>query len=244
MNCLILAAGFATRLYPLTEKIPKALIEINNKTILSLILKKIEEIEGINNIYIVTNNKHHNQFNDWLNRNRQAKKITLLNNNVNSIFEKKGAIPDLKLALSHIKDNDDLFILASDNLFDFSLNELTKLRHSNNSSVVALKTIDNIKLIKKYSCVLLDSNNKITKFEEKPPLPFSNICATACYLIKKEDIQKIKSHDFKHVENMGSIVDFLTNYSELHGKIFDEFWVDIGSREDLERAEMIIKKPL
>jgi len=138
--------------------------------------------------------------------------------------------------LKFIKE-DDLFLIASDNLFEFNLNELIKLSNKRCASSAALKETYNRELIKKYNHILLDKNNKIVFYEEKPEEPKSRIFSTACYLLKKQDIEKIKKHNFQNSDNFGEIISFLHKESQVYGYLSDKFWCDIGSFEELEKAK-------
>ena len=247
MKALILAAGFGTRLYPLTETIPKALIKINDKPLIEYLLNKLKEIEGenIESVYILSNNKFYINFLEWFNEYRTkdsilSSKIKILTNGINKDIEKKGAVADLKEILNLKSINSDLLIFASDNIFDFNLKELLNLSNEKNSSVIALKKLENKELIKKYSCVLIDENKKITHFEEKPKNPASNICSTACYLIKNYDLEKIKNYDFENSDNLGNIIDFLHKNSSVYGHVYEDFWADIGSIEELNKVDEML----
>jgi glucose-1-phosphate thymidylyltransferase len=245
MNVLILAAGFGTRLYPLTQNIPKALIKINNQPVIEYALNKNSKLEGIEEICIVSNNKFCINFLEWLSEfrknNKIAEKIRIINNKVNTGHEKKGAVGDLKF-VTGVAGKKDSIILAADNLFDFDLQGLVNLSSEKKSSSVALKVINDTELVKKYSCVLLDSDNKLTFFEEKPKNPRSNICKVACYFFTKDDLEKIENHNFENMDNMGDMIDFLYKESGVYGKIFEEFWCDIGSLQEIEKAEEYFKQ--
>jgi len=241
MQALILAGGFGTRLYPLTKEIPKALIKINKKPIIEYIIQNLEKINEINEIYILSNNKFYINFLEWFNnfKNKTTKKIKILNNGEYS--KEKGAINDFKYCLNII-NNQDLLLLAADNFFEFNLQELINLSKNKDSSVVALKTLKSRKLIKKYSCVLLNNEEKIIFFQEKPQEPKTNICATACYFLKQTDIKKIKNHTFGKLNNLGEILDLLHKESKVYGRIYKDFWIDIGSFKELEKANKHLNK--
>jgi len=240
MQALILAAGFGTRLYPLTKEIPKALIKIKEKPIIEYIIENLEKIKEIETIYILSNNKFYINFLEWLDdfKNKTAKKIKILNNGAYN--EEKGAIEDLKYTLNIIK-KDDLFLIASDNLFDFNLQELINLSKEKNSSAVVLKTLEDKELIKRYNNILLDQENRIIFFEEKPKETRSNIFSTAIYFLKKQSIEKIKKHNFGKLNNFGEILGFLHKESGVYGYIHDGFWIDVGSLEELEKAQKFFK---
>jgi len=242
MNVLVLAAGFGTRLYPLTKEIPKALITINGKTLLDDILERLEGI-NVSNIFILSNWKFYNSFLKWLDRSKFKDKIRIVHNGVFFEEDKKGAVVDLQHFLKS-ENIEDMFILASDNLLRFDLMKMLKLSQDRKKSVVALKHIPEIELIKKYSCAELNSDKKVIFFEEKPKNPKTNLCVTACYLLRKEDLIKIRDNSFVNKDNMGNIIDFLVKSSEIYGVEYEDFWTDIGSLEELRRAEDLVRDNL
>lgn len=243
MQALILAAGFGTRLYPLTRDTPKALIKINEIPIIEHTIEKLRKIEEIKTIYILSNNRFYIDFLEWLGSYKERDKeckVKLLNNSINYDYEKRGAVEDFKLALKFM-EKEDVFLLASDNIFEFSLNELVNLSKEKNSSSVILRKTDDIELIRRCNYILLNENNKVIFYEEKPKEPKSNIFSTACYFLKKEDVEKIKKHKFENADNFGNIISFLYKDSSVYGKIFDGFWADIGSKEELEKVNLYYK---
>ena len=235
MDVLILAAGFGTRLYPLTENIPKALVKVNNQPVLNYLIKKINQIPKIENIYILSNNKFYNQFLDWKEETKDLtnKNIKIINNGVNKVEDGRGVLNDFKYALEFIGNN-DILLLSSDNLFEFDLKKIIDLGNKKNSSVSALKIIPDKELIKKYSCVLLDEAKKIINFTEKPKKPESNLASIFTYYLKKHDLKHIKNSEKGAPEN---IIDLLHKKTSILGHAFDEFWCDIGCLEELKQAE-------
>lgn len=235
MNALILAAGFAKRLYPLTENFPKDLLKVRNKPIIEYVIEKLLETKEVEKVYILSNNVFYINFLEWLEGYKEKDRIKLISNRVNKEQDKKGAVYDFQKALETIEYH-ELFVLACDNLFNFDLNKIIRLNKEKNKSVIALKYLDE-KSIRNYSCVLIDNEGKIIFFEEKPNLPKSNLCSTACYLLTKQDIIKIKNNNFDEIDNLGNLIEFLYKESEIYGVIYEDYWADIGSKEDLEKAE-------
>ena len=158
-----------------------------------------------------------------------------MNNNVNHEGEKKGAIGDIQFFLDNV-DTAELLILASDNVFDFKLKDLKEFSDEKNKSCVALVKIEDESLVKKYSCVLMNEDNKIHFFEEKPENPKSNLCGTPFYLLKEHDVKKVKENKFEKIDNMGNLIEFLHKKSEVYGKVFDDFWMDVGTKEELDKV--------
>ena len=235
MDILILAAGFGTRLYPLTYNLPKALIKLNNKYLIDYLIEKVNEIPEIQTIYILSNNKFYINFLEWRDNFKYLtnKKIKIINNGVDKDIHAKGALKDLKFVLKII-DYEELLILGSDNLYCLDLKKIIEKGREKQSSVSALKKIDNKELIKKYSCILLDDENKIISFQEKPQNPKSDLVSIFCYYLTKQDLEKIKSHESYETEN---IIEFLHDKTNVYGNLFSESWFDVGSLEELKKAE-------
>ena len=244
MDSLILAAGFGTRLYPLTHNTPKALIKINDKPIIEYTIKKLEEISDVNTIYILSNNKFYNHFVEWLKgfKKSTSKNIEILNNGVNKDSEVRGVLKDLKYSLNEMYDKEDsqdeLLILGSDNLYCFDLNKVIETGRKNKAGVTALRKTEK-ELTKKYSSVLLDKNNKIISFEEKPQEPKSDLASIFCYYLTKEEIDIMKTETFG--EDMRNIVEVLYKRKDFYGYHFNEQWYDIGSLEELVNARRNFK---
>jgi len=245
MDVLILAAGFGTRLYPLTHDTPKALIDINGKPIIEYTIKKIEEIADVDTIYILSNNKFYNNFTEWLDNFKSStnKKIKILNNGVDKESEAKGVLKDLKYSLNLMdtRDTKELLILGSDNLYFLDLNKVIALGRKNNSGVIAIRKTTK-ELIKKYSAVLLDKNKKLISFQEKPQNPKSNLASIFCYYLTKKEINIMKKEIFggerisEKARNPTNIVEFLYNQRDFYGYCFTEPWYDIGCLEELTNA--------
>lgn len=234
MDTLILAAGFGTRLYPLTKNLPKALILLNNQPLINHTIKKINQIPEIENIYILSNNKFLINFLKWKNNFKHItdKKIKILNNGINNKLKAKGVLKDLQYALNMI-EHEELLILGSDNLYCFDLNKIIQKAKEKQTSITASKKV-NGKSIKNYGCVLLDKHDKIIHFEEKPKNPQSDLISIFCYYLVKKDLDKIKTQKSFKVEN---IIENLYENTDVHAHTFEDPWFDIGSFEELNSAK-------
>lgn len=246
MRVLILAAGYATRLYPLTKNIPKPLIEVGNKPIIDHILAKMERMP-VKHIYVVTNNRFNTHFNEWKNKSTYSWPITIVNDGTMTNDDRLGAIGDIYFAIQDQQVSDDLLVIAGDNLFEFSLKEMHEEFRNKGSSVIALKDFQDPTLIaKKYGVVRMDTTGLITDFEEKPEQPKSTLASTACYFFTREDLQLLKNciQDGVRMDNTGDFVKYLVQTSEVYGFPFTEQWFDIGSPEQLQEAKEFYSKPI
>lgn len=238
MKAVILAAGYATRLYPLTQHLPKSLLKVAGKEILGYILGKLEEVESIDEIFIVTNHRFYDQFRIWLNHHASSKKLKLIDDGTISNEERLGAIGDLHFVLREEDISDHVLVIAGDNLFGFSLSKFVNFFHQRNKSVVAFHDLkDREKIRRKYGVGVI-FKDRLQDFEEKPWEPKSTLAATACYLFAKHDLPLVeKSVEAGKIDNLGDFIRFLVKKSEVCGFVFTEPWHDIGSVESLQEVE-------
>ncbi|MBI2125031.1 nucleotidyltransferase family protein [Candidatus Woesearchaeota archaeon] len=242
MQALILAAGYATRLYPLTENTPKPLLKVGNKTIIEYILVELEKVPGLNQVYIVTNDKFYPDFVNWSKNIKTSCKLKILNDGTLSNEDRLGAIGDIHFTVQQEKINDDLLVIAGDNLFGFSLSHFLDFFKNKNASVVAFHDLkDPQKLKGKYGVGILQGS-KIIDFEEKPLQPKSSLASTACYLFKKGDLPRTKILvAMGKADAPGNLIKYLAQDSEVHAFIFEEHWFDVGTFESLEEAKKVYK---
>lgn len=214
-----------------------------DKPIVEHILEKIKSVPEIKEILIVTNARFHHQFQVWLNHYTYPKKIKLINDGTISNQDRLGAVGDLNFVLHEEEINEDLLVIAGDNLFGFSVKSFLDSFTKKQKSHVALFDIkDKEKLKKCYGVALLDKT-KIVNFEEKPAEPKSTLAATACYLFSKSDLKLVEQAlKVGKADNPGDLVKHLVKSSEVHGYVFDQHWFDVGSFESLEKAEEVYKK--
>ena len=238
MKALILCAGFATRLYPLTENFPKHLLKIKDKPIIEYLLEKISLLNEIDEIYIVTNKKFYQHFKAWNENFDFLKKIEIINDNTLTNEDRLGSIGDTNFVIKQKKINDDLLILGGDNLFEFDLKDLISYFYQKNSDITALYDLQDLELIKKMSVVEINKEEKITYFEEKPSSPKTTLMSICCYLYKKETLYLFDEYlkDNK-ADSPGNFVQWLYKIKPVYGFKFSGKWFDIGSFESLEKAK-------
>lgn len=233
MKCIILCAGYGTRLYPLTIDKPKPLLDIDGKTLLDHIIDKIELIQEIDEIFIVANEKFYLQFIWWLNHYKGRKKIEIINDGTSANESRLGGIGDLALAIESKNIDDDIFAIAGDNLFFFDVKRFIDFFNDKKGIAVALYDVKSLDEAKKFGVVALDSSLKIIDFEEKPEAPKSTLISTACYIFRKEDLQGIKDYmkTSNNKDGPGFLIKHFYPKKDVYGFVFNEPWFDIGSIE-------------
>ncbi len=239
MKALILAAGYATRLYPLTKNKPKALLEVGGKTILDNIVEKIESVPQIDEILVITNNKFSLDFEQWAQEKKTEKKIKIINDSTLSEEDKLGAVGDINFALMEEKIDEDMMVVAGDNLFEYSLRKFYDFFSQKNHSVIACKKFSSKQeLANNYGVVELDEQDLLLDFEEKPQNPKTQLGATGCYIFTRDDLKflPVFLKEGNSPDNSGEFVRYLVKKGRVFGFVFSEKWYDIGSFEALGKA--------
>ncbi|MFN7171032.1 MAG: nucleotidyltransferase family protein [Candidatus Omnitrophota bacterium] len=245
MKAIILAAGYATRLYPLTVNYPKALLEVNKKPILEFILEKLEKIRGIEEIIVVSNNKFFVFFEEWLKKFNLVGKVHLVNDLTNSEEDRLGALGDLKFVIKKNKINADILVIAGDNLFDFALEEFVNLSRKKQCINIGIYNIKDLEKAKRFGVVEINSQNLITKFMEKPERPFSTLIGIGIYFIPVKALNLINEYFIKNNtrDALGHFMEYLLeNKIDVRGYEFRGTWFDIGDIETYEEAKRFYRK--
>ncbi|MCL5018324.1 MAG: nucleotidyltransferase family protein [Candidatus Pacearchaeota archaeon] len=191
MKAVILAGGFAKRLYPLTLNKSKCLLEISGKPIIDYTIDKLKEIPEINEIIVISNDTFYNDFIKWKEGNCSSK-IRILNDGGNSENSKIGAFTAFLNFLNKEEINENIFLAGADNFFKFSLKDIYELFKKENKDIAVFYDIKDYEQAKKFGVVVLGDKNIIKEFEEKPQNPKSTIVSACMYFLKKETLQLIK----------------------------------------------------
>ena len=237
MEAIILAAGYAIRLYPLTENIPKPLLNVADKPIIEHIIKKLETIDSITKIYVVTNDKFESHFKNWLGNFDADKPIEIINDGTKSNADRLGALGDVHHAINAKKINTDIIVVAGDNLFELSLADVVNYFNKRKSNVIVLHDVKDFELAKHYGIVKIE-NGVVVNFEEKPLSPRSTLASTGIYLFPKKTIGLIDKYiaQGNNPDKTGNFIEWLHKRDKVHSYITDKKWYDIGSFEQLEKA--------
>ncbi len=241
MKALILAAGYATRLYPITANTPKPLLKLKNRPIIDYILDRIEQVGDIDQINVVSNNKFFSQFEEWVapKRLNAPNRFVLINDGSNTVDDRLGAVGDINLAIKKSGINDDLLVVGGDNMFDFNLNDFVRFGHSNKPShSICLYLPNNHTDYTRFGIAQISECAQILSFEEKPKQPKSNLIGTCIYYIPKEKISLLDRYlsEGNHNDTTGSYVRWLVQNDKVFGRICDGAWFDLGDFDAISEA--------
>jgi glucose-1-phosphate thymidylyltransferase len=247
MNVLILAAGYATRLYPLTLNKAKPLLEIGGKPMIEWLVDHLGAVPNLGTIFIVTNDKFASDFQRWANnyQERHSKlTIKIVNDGSESDEDKLGAIGDINLVLTR-EDlaRDDLLVIAGDNLFSEPLTNFVDFA-KDTEATVAIYDVGSAEAIKKYGCVTIDKNGVITHFEEKPKEPKSTLAALALYYYSRAILPLFATYlaAGNNPDQPGRFLQWLYKRKPVNTFQISGQWLDIGSKETLEEANKVFAK--
>ena len=246
MKALILAAGYATRLYPLTKNFPKSLLTVDGKPIIDHIVEKLSSLRQIDEIIVVTNSKFFRSFKNWKRKVKTNKKLTILDDLTTANEDRRGAIGDINFAIRNKKINDDLLVIGGDNLFQERLDEFLLISKTyNNAPVIGVYDLKDKVNAKKYGVLKLDRKNRVIDFQEKPEIPNSSLVGMCLYYFPKERLglvsQYTKSRK-KTSDATGSYIDWLRGKVEVYGFIFRGRWYDIGDFKYYNQARKKFKE--
>jgi glucose-1-phosphate thymidylyltransferase len=243
MKVIILAAGYATRLYPLTLTQPKPLLPVAGKPMIEYVLDNISPIKGIDRVYVVTNSKFAAHFQRWADnyKGTASFSFTIVNDGSTDDSNKLGAIGDLHLVITRENVDDDIIVVAGDNLFSEPLTGFGRFCVSKNQPVLGVYDVKDLEQVKKYNSIELDDSGKIKFFEEKPKAPRSTLTGIALYFYPKAVLPMIKQYvaEGNNPDQPGRLVQWLYPRIPVYTWTVPGMWYDIGSRETLEEANRI-----
>jgi glucose-1-phosphate thymidylyltransferase len=241
MKAIILAAGYATRLRPLTDTWAKELLPVGGRPILDWIAEAIDQVDEVDEIHIVTNARKVDGFLAWA-EGRAG--VVVHNDGTSSNDDRLGAIGDMQFVIDQAGLDDHLLVIAGDNLFEFSLADFVAYWQTKGvASAVAVRDVGSLELASQYGIVALAADGRILDFEEKPADPPSTLAATATYLYHREHARLIRPYlDGEHgADQPGRLVGWLQRREPVYGWQFDDTWYDIGNHEQLLAADNVLR---
>lgn len=244
MKLIILAAGYATRLYPLTLDQPKPLLPVAGKPMMEHVVDNIGTIRAIDHAYIVTNAKFVTHFENWARsytRPNLQFGFTIVNDNSTDDSNKLGAIGDLHLVLTKFELNEDIIVIGGDNLFSNDLAGFGDYCQQKNAPVTGVYDVGDLEQIKKYNAIEIDQDERIEFFEEKPQVPRSTLTGIALYFYPRATLPLIRQYvaEGNNPDQPGRLVQWLYPRVPFYAWKVPGLWYDVGSIETLEEANRV-----
>jgi len=238
VKALILAAGYATRLRPLTLNRPKSLLPISGQPMIDYVIRKIDEVDKVDHIFVVVNRRFLNNFQAWVGSTPTSKPAELINNETTCNEDRLGAVADMNFAVEKRGIQDDLLVVGGDNLFDFGLEEFVSFFEQKGTSV-ALHDCGDLLSARRFSNVELDEEGRIVFFEEKPEKPRSSVVAICLYLFEASSLGLLTSYleDGGNRDAPGHFIEWLHKKIPVYGKVMGGIWFDIGNKESYREAD-------
>ena len=236
MKAVVLAAGYATRLRPLTDTWAKELLPVGGRPIVDWILDSIVHVDGLDEVHLVTNHRKAPAFDAWA----AGRPVVVHDDGTTSNDDRLGAIGDLRYVVKTAELDDDLLVIAGDNLFDFSLAEYAAFWSSKGvSSAVAVRDVGSLELATHYGIVALDEKRRLVDFVEKPADPPSTLAATATYIFHRSHVRLLDAYlsGGHSSDQPGRFVEWLCRLEPVYGWEFDAAWYDIGDKDQLLAAD-------
>lgn len=244
MNVLILAAGYATRLYPVTENKAKPLLEVAGKPMIEWVLDNLAPVPDLRTVYVVTNDKFARDFQAWADEYAKSQpKLTfkIVNDGSRSDSDKLGAIGDIRLVLTREELTDEsLIVVAGDNLFSEPLTDFVAAAQGS-AATLATYDVGDLEAMKKYSAIQIDAQGVITHFEEKPAKPETTLTGIALYYFAPETLELFTTYIAagNNPDQPGRFIQWLHTRRPVKTFQIKGTWFDIGSKESLEEANKV-----
>ena len=238
MKNIVIAAGYATRLGELTKNFPKPLLKIGQNTILGRMLDDIDTIPQIDEHIIVTNHKFAPIFQEWATETHYSKPITIIDDGTSTNETRLGAVCDLLYAIDKCAINDDMLVVAADNLLFFSFNEFVNFALEKNSSCIMCHHQPSIERLQRTGVIVVDEQWKVLDMEEKPQQPKSHWAVPPFYIYLQKDLDLVRSA----VDNgcgkdaPGNLAHYMVQHTTMHAWQMSAGRFDIGSLDTYYEA--------
>ena len=205
------------------------------------ILDKITSINDVNEVLVVTNNKFSAHFEEWAKNYNYPKPIKIINDGTLSDEDKLGAVGDIQFVIDRENLNEDLLVIAGDNLFEFNLNDFVDFFKQKKDNAIAVYDVKDMEIAKRMGVVTVDENKKLTFFQEKPEKPNTTLIAICCYLFPAEKLGKIKEFLDTGAKSdaPGYYVQWLYKNDNVYCFVFEESWFDIGNLDQYKKANQV-----
>ncbi len=238
MKCIVLAGGFATRLWPMTKYIAKPLLPLRGRPVINHIIEKVQDIPEIDEIIVSTNKRFEEQFRYWLRAWKWKKPVKLVVEPTVKQGEKFGAIKAIHHIIKTQKIRDEVLIIAGDNVFGLDVRKFMEFYRTHNKPTIALYDVKDKDMARHLGIVKLDSDSRIVDFVEKPGEPPSTLASTLIYALPPHALEKFEQYmnNGFSKDSPGKFIEWLHKKDDVRGFVFTEHWFDIGTFESYEKA--------
>lgn len=237
MKCLILAAGYATRLYPLTENFPKPLLKVKEKTILDWLVDDIDTLSEVDEYVVISNHRYAQHFEEWA--ATKTMKITVVDDGTSTNETRLGAVKDIQFAIDQLGLDDDMLVIAGDNVLDFSLTKFISYAKEKNSSCIMRYYEPAMEKLVKCGVVTIDEEDMVLNMTEKSPTPATHWCCPPFYFYSREDAKLVKTgiEAGCGVDAPGSFIAWLCQQSNVYAMEMPGKRYDIGNLASYEKVQ-------
>lgn len=245
MKIVLLCAGYATRLYPLTKDQPKSLLPVGGKPIVEHLLEKLEEVRGVDQVFLVSNDCFYSHFKGWAGTKNYPWKMEVVNDGTKTNETRLGAVGDLAFVCRQFKVHDDLGVFAGDNLFRSDVLRFFAFAESHRPwASVGVVDVKERSLARRYGIVHVDAEMGIVEFVEKPKEPASTLASTGIYWFAKENLNLLDRyiHEGHNADRFGDYISWLVKTDRVFAYPFEGNWFDIGDMDSYREADRIFQK--
>ena len=238
MKNIVIAAGYATRLGELTKNYPKPVLKIGKSTILGRMFDDIDGIPDIDEHFIVTNHRFAPIFEEWAARQQYVKPITIIDDGTETNETRLGAVCDLLFAMEKLRINDDLLVVAADNLLFFSFQEFVDFAKDKGTSCIMCHEQPSIEKLQRTGVIEVDEQMRVLSMEEKPQVPKSHWAVPPFYIYMQKDLDLVRHS----VENgcgkdaPGNLAHYMVEHTTMHAWPMSAGRFDIGSLDTYYEA--------
>lgn len=238
MKAIILVAGYATRLYPLTKNMPKALLKIGGKPIIDYIVDELNTIDAVDDIIVVSNHKFAAQFEDWSRTVKSGKPVSVLDDGTVSEDDRRGAIGDILFAVNEKSIDDETVIIAGDNFFTYKLKDYYDFYREKGCDCVCVKPLNDMELAKQFGIAALAEDGRVQEIQEKPQEPKSDMAVYATYLYTRETMKLFQKYidEGNNKDAPGHFPEWLCSRKEVYAYVFSGECYDIGTPKSYEEV--------
>jgi glucose-1-phosphate thymidylyltransferase len=240
LKAVVLAAGYATRLYPLTLDTPKSLLEVGGRPILERLLEQLADVDSLDHVYVVTNAKFAGRFREFVEAWKGPLAVSVVDDGTTSDENKLGAIGDLELVIREERLDDDLLVAAGDSIFGGGgLDDFARFAIGKQAPATGVYDVGDLEAIKRYSAISVDDEGRIVAFEEKPQEPQTTLAGIALYVYPRSVLPLIRRYveEGNNPDQPGRLVQWLCPQMPVYAWRVPGRWYDIGSQETLEQAD-------